>query len=190
MGLLIQCLGAPHLITDGMLVAPAMLHAACVNQAAAAHHGMHAGAKVAYAHDVAPSLCTWQQNRPEACASPANHARLCLASGPAAARADQRGQTLLSLPAMAVTLGAATSLLWAHAIHGTPKVSLPRSGSAPGSAPVTGCCLQTVGSSLGLQTRACGSHSCFSIWQEAVESDDASQGACLGCSFRYEPLCC
>ena len=98
--------------------------------AAAAHHGMHAVAKVAYAHDVAPSLCTWQQNRPEACAS------LCLSSGPTAARADQRGQTLLSLPAMAVTvtLGAATSLLWAHAIHGTPKVSLPtsRSGQCTG----------------------------------------------------------
>ena len=51
-----------------------------------------------------------------------------------AARADQRGQTLLSLPAMAVTvtLGAATSLLWAHAIHGTPKVSLSRSGQCTG----------------------------------------------------------
>ena len=33
---------------------------------------------------------------------------------------------------MAVTLGAATSLLWAHAIHGTPKVSLPRSGQCTG----------------------------------------------------------
>ena len=31
----------------------------------------------------------------------------------------------LSLLAMAVTLGAANSLLWAHAIYGTLKVSLP-----------------------------------------------------------------
>ena len=30
-----------------------------------------------------------------------------------------------SLPAMAITLGAASSLLWAHATYATLKVSLP-----------------------------------------------------------------
>ena len=50
---------------------------------------------------------------------------LCLASGPAAAKAGQRGQTLLSLPTMVVAFGAAISLLWAHAIYDTLKVCLP-----------------------------------------------------------------
>ena len=50
---------------------------------------------------------------------------MCLAAGSAAAKADQGAGMFLSLPAMAVTLGAANSLLWAHATYATLKVSLP-----------------------------------------------------------------
>ncbi|CAK0779890.1 hypothetical protein CVIRNUC_004881 [Coccomyxa viridis] len=46
----------------------------------------------------------------------------CHVTGPAAAKAGQRGQTLLSLPTMVVAFGAAISLLWAHAIYDTLKV--------------------------------------------------------------------
>ena len=55
-------------------------------------------------------------------------AGVCLAPGPAAKMADQRGQTLLSLPTMVIAFGAAISLLWAHAIYDTLKVSLPLIG--------------------------------------------------------------
>ena len=63
---------------------------------------------------------------------PADLAGACLASGPAAAKAGRRGQTLLSLPTMAITFGAAISLLWAHAIYDTLKVRMPQHGQCMG----------------------------------------------------------